>query len=150
MHLFSSLLPTVLFSSLLLGSSPAAIAGADQAVIQEILDGDELFIDSKKAKVKDTAQSPEVIRTGDSRGQLQFSKEAVGRINRQSLLKLGSSCFLLNQGQILISGRQNGCTRSNRMSVRGTNYVLSVDAEGTADLAVLEGSVVVESRENDQ
>ncbi|MAR06790.1 MAG: iron dicitrate transport regulator FecR [Cyanobium sp. NAT70] len=147
MHTPRLLLTGSLLGCLLVNASPPAHAAADLATIQEILDGDQLYIDSKKAKVKETAQTPQVISTGDSRGQLQFSGNAVGRINRQSLLKLGSSCFLLNKGQILVSGRQDGCTRSNRMSVRGTNYLLEVDADGNADLAVLEGSVVVESTE---
>ena len=132
---------------LLIGSAASAHAAADKATVQEILDGDQLFIDSSKAQVRQTATTPQVISTGDSRGQLQFSGNAIGRINRQSLLKLGSSCFLLNRGQILISGRQDGCTRSNRMSVRGTNYILAVDSDGNADVAVLEGAVVVESND---
>ena len=139
--------PALVCAVFLIGATASAHAAADKATVQEILDGDQLFIDSKKAQVKQTATTPQVISTGDSRGQLQFSSNAIGRINRQSLLKLGSSCFLLNSGQILISGRQDGCTRSNRMSVRGTNYVLEVDGDGNADLAVLEGSVVVESND---
>ena len=126
----------------LVGTAPV-VANSEKATIEEILDGDELFIDDQKASVKETAQSPQVISTGVSRGQIGFSGGAVGRINRQSLVKLGSSCFLLNKGQILISGRQDGCTASSRLSVRGTNYVLKVSDDGSTDLAVLEGSVEV-------
>ena len=85
-----------------------------------------------------------------SRGQIAFSGGAVGRINRQSLVKLGSSCFLLNKGQILISGRQDGCTASSRLSVRGTNYVLKISDDGSTDLAVLEGSVEVTDNSGEQ
>ena len=91
-----------------------------------------------------------MISTGVSRGQIGFSGGAVGRINRQSLVKLGSSCFLLNKGQILISGRQDGCTASSRLSVRGTNYVLKVSDDGSTDLAVLEGSVEVTDNSGEQ
>ena len=126
----------------LAGTAPV-FANSQKATIQEILDGDELFIDGQKAKVEEKAQPPQVISTGLSRGQIAFSGGAVGRINRQSLVKLGSSCFLLNKGQILISGRQDGCTASSRLSVRGTNYVLKISDDGSADLAVLEGSVEV-------
>ena len=105
-QLTRSHLTTCLFSVVQISGAPATVqAAADQATIQEILDGDQLFIDSRKARVRETAQTPQVISTGDSRGQLKFSSDAVGRINRQSLLKLGSSCFLLNKGQILISGQ---------------------------------------------
>jgi hypothetical protein len=125
-----------------------AFAAGESATVQEILDGNQLYIDGNQARLKQAAQAPQVISTGDSRGQLGFESGAVGRINRQSLLKLGSSCFLLNKGQILISGRQDGCTRSSRMSVRGTNYILQVDENGNADLAVLEGSVQVEATDS--
>ena len=133
----------------LVGTAPV-VANSEKATIQEILDGDELFIDDQKARVEETAQSPQVISTGLSRGQIAFGGGAVGRINRQSLVKLGSSCFLLNRGQILISGRQDGCTASSRLSVRGTNYVLKVSDDGSTDLAVLEGSVEVSDNSGEQ
>ena len=133
----------------LVGATPV-VANAQKATIEEILDGDELFIDHQKASVEETAKSPQVISTGLSRGQIGFSGGAVGRINRQSLVKLGSSCFLLNKGQILISGRQDGCTASSRLSVRGTNYVLNVSDDGSTDLAVLEGSVEVTDNSGEQ
>ena len=133
----------------LAGTAPV-VANSQKATIQEILDGDELFIDDQKARVKEKAQPPQIISTGLSRGQISFSGGAVGRINRQSLVKLGSSCFLLNKGQILISGRQDGCTASSRLSVRGTNYVLKVSDDGSTDLAVLEGSVEVTDNSGEQ
>lgn len=143
----------VAFSSCLtisLAGTAPVFADSQKATIQEILDGDELFIDDQKAKVEEKAQPPQVISTGLSRGQIAFSGGAVGRINRQSLVKLGSSCFLLNKGQILISGRQDGCTASSRLSVRGTNYVLKISDDGSTDLAVLEGSVEVTDNSGEQ
>ena len=98
-----------------------------------------------EAKVKAQASAPQQLSTKDSRGQLLFSGGAAGRLNRFSLLKLGSSCFLMEKGQILVSGKQNGCTRSARMSVRGTNYVIDVQDDGSSELSVLEGSVEVET-----
>ena len=143
----------VAFSSCLtisLAGTAPVFAESQKATIQEILDGDELFIDDQKAKIEEKAQPPQVISTGLSRGQIAFSSGAVGRINRQSLVKLGSSCFLLNKGQILISGRQDGCTASSRLSVRGTNYVLKISDDGSTDLAVLEGSVEVTDNSGEQ
>jgi len=123
-------------------------AAAETAVVQEILDGNELFINQKQARVKERASAPELVSTRNSRGQLAFSSGAAGRLNRFSLLKLGSSCFLLQQGQILVSGPQNGCTRSARLSVRGTNYLIAVQDDGSSELTVLEGSVEVEPLKN--
>jgi hypothetical protein len=117
---------------------------AESATVQEIRDGQELYINQKQAAPKDRASAPQTVSTRNSRGQLAFSTGAAGRINRFSLLKLGSSCFLVEKGQILVSGKQNGCTRSARLSVRGTNYLIDVQEDGSAELSVLEGSVDVE------
>jgi hypothetical protein len=114
------------------------------AVVVEILDGNDLFIDERRARVRSQAYNPNRISTRNSRGQLTFNSRAAGRINRFSQVRLGTSCFLLSQGQILVSGNQSGCVRSARMSVRGTNYVITQAAEGGPELTVLEGSVDVE------
>jgi len=124
---------------------PAApVRAAESAVIQEILDGKELYIDQSQARVKQKAMAPQQVSTRNSRGQIGFDTGAVGRLNRFSQLKLGRGCFLIDKGQILVSGKQSGCTRSARLSVRGTNYLLEVKEDGQSDLAVLEGSVEVE------
>lgn len=123
-------------------------AAAGSAVIQEIIDGKQLYVDRRQARVRQKATSPEQVSTGQSRGQLGFDTGAVGRINRFSQLRLGSSCFLLSQGQILVSGNQSGCTRSSRLSVRGTNYIISLAADGSADISVLEGTVLLERLRN--
>ena len=113
-------------------------------MVQEILDGNQVYIEQRQARVRDGAQVPERLRTGNSRAQLAFRSGGDARINRFSQLKLGTSCFFLTKGQVLVSGPQNGCTRSSRLSVRGTNYVMTVAENGQAELTVLEGQVLVE------
>ena len=120
---------------------------AESAVVQEILDGKELYIDANRANVRQTARAPQQLKTGNSRGQLLFNSGAVGRLNTFSQLRLGSGCFLVDRGLVLVSGRQNGCTRSARLSVRGTNYVIEVKEDGESEIAVLEGSVEVQPLE---
>lgn len=143
------------FALALLAALYPAAAGAQQspgqsAVVQQILDGKELYIDQQQARVKQRAQAPQLVSTGGSRGQLSFDSGAVGRLNRQSQLRLGSSCFVLDRGQLLVSGKQGGCTRSARLSVRGTNYLLEVNEAGDTDISVLEGEVEVQpSREGE-
>ena len=121
-----------------------AAQAAETAVVQEILDGKELYIDAAQARVRQIARVPQQLKTGKSRGQLLFNSGAVGRLNTFSQLRLGSGCFLVDRGQVLVSGRQNGCTRSARLSVRGTNYVIDVKEDGEAEISVLEGRVEVE------
>lgn len=137
-----------LTAALLLGGATLLLArpalASETATVVEILDGDQLYINQKQARVRARASAPEVVSTKESRGQLAFSSGAAGRLNRFSLLRLGSSCFLMEKGQILVSGKQNGCTRSARLSVRGTNYVVDVQEDGTSEISVLEGSVQVE------
>ena len=123
---------------------PLPARSAERAVIQEILDGDQLFVDGQKARVNQQATAPDDVSTKASRGALAFPAGAVGRINRFSRMRLGQSCFLLESGQVLVSGKAAGCTRSARLSVRGTNYVLEVDEQGESQLSVLEGTVEVE------
>jgi hypothetical protein len=123
---------------------------AETAVVQEILDGKELFIDQHQAKVQHKARAPQQLTTRNSRGQILFNGGAVGRLNKFSHLRLGSSCFLVDKGQVLISGNQNGCTRTARLSVRGTNYLIEVNEAGESDISVLEGRVEVERLEDGQ
>ncbi len=125
------------------GSLPAR--AAESAVVMQILDGKQLYIDQKQAVVKERAAAPQVVSTRQSRGQLSFNTGAAARINRNSVMRLGSSCFLMEKGQVLISGKQSGCTRTARLSVRGTNYIMDVKDDGTTDISVLEGKVEVES-----
>lgn len=67
-----------------LGSLPAR--ASESAVVQEILDGNELFIDGKTAKVKQKATAPQKVSTQNSRGQIRFDRGAAGRLNRFALL----------------------------------------------------------------
>ncbi|SBO42790.1 hypothetical protein [Cyanobium sp. NIES-981] len=125
--------------------APSWARPPSSAIVQEILDGDELFIESRRARVMDRARTPQHVRTGDSRGQLRFDTGASSRLSRFTRIRLGSTCFHLGGGQILVSGPQEGCVRSFRTSVRGTNYILRlVDQEADAEVIVLEGTLEVE------
>ncbi len=124
---------------------PLRAAVPASAVVQEILDGEELYIEGRRAHLKERARAPEQVRTGDSRGQLGFDSGAAGRLNRFSRIRLGSTCFLLRSGQILVSGPQSGCVRSARLSVRGTNYVVDLaGADRPVEVIVLEGELEVQ------
>lgn len=123
----------------------AASLPSDQATVVAILDGPDLWIDRRRARVKDNAQAPELVRTGASRAQLALRSAAAIRMNRSSQLRLGKRCFLMERGQILMSGPLSVCTRSVRLSVRGTHVQVELDEQGVASVSVLEGRVEFES-----
>lgn len=123
----------------------AASLPADQFTVVAILDGPDLWIDRRRARLKDQAQAPELLRTGASRAQLAVRSSAAIRMNHASRLRLGQRCFLMEQGQVLMSGPLSLCTRSVRLSVRGTHVQVELDALGAATISVLEGQVQLES-----
>ena len=106
---------------------PLPARSAERAVIQEILDGDQLFVDGQKARVNQQAAAPDDVSTKASRGALSFPGGAVGRINRFSRMRLGQSCFLLESGQVLVSASAAGCPRPAPPSVRGHTHLPDVD-----------------------
>ena len=67
----SMLLPSVgLFTgfSLMAMTLSNYLQAAETAMVQEILDGNQLYIDSQQAKVNQKATEPQQVSTGDSRG----------------------------------------------------------------------------------
>jgi hypothetical protein len=119
--------------------------GIRQATVTEILDGPQVFIETRQAKVRDVAKLKEQVRTGDSRTQLIFNTGAVGRLSQNAQVIIGDQCFRLRQGKILVNGPQSACTRSKRLSVRGTTYSLEVLEDESLQVSVWEGEVQVEA-----
>ncbi|NUN64918.1 hypothetical protein HCU40_09170 [Pseudanabaena biceps] len=119
-----------------------ASAQATKATVQEILDGDQVFIQNKRASVNDVANQKQQVRTGQSRTALLFNTGAVARLSANSVLSIGQ-CARLRRGTILINGAVNACSASITTGVRGTTYLLEVDESGDQQVKVLEGEVVV-------
>jgi hypothetical protein len=117
-------------------------AQTTQATVQEILDGNQVFIQNRQASVNDVAGQQQQVRTGNSRTALLFNTGAVARLSANSVLKIGQ-CARLTRGTILINGAVNACSSSITTGVRGTTYLLEVDEAGNQQVKVLEGEVVV-------
>ena len=130
-----------LFSLAALPISPAS-AQVTQAKVQEILDGNQVFIQNKQAALNDVAKQRQQVRTGNSRTSLVFNTGAVARLSANSVLQIGQ-CAQLKRGTILINGAVNACSSSITAGVRGTTYLLEVDESGNQQIKVLEGEVVV-------
>lgn len=122
---------------------------SQSAKVAEILDGDQVFIQDRKAAVNDVAKSQEQVRTGESRAEIEFSNNAIARISKNSVLTLGNSCGAqLQKGSVLINGAVNACTLTINTAVRGTTYLLEIDEAGDDRIQVLEGEVQI-SRKDD-
>ncbi|MBD2317945.1 FecR family protein [Phormidium tenue] len=117
-------------------------AQSTQATVQEILDGNQVFIQNKRASLNDVAKQKQQVRTGNSRTALLFNTGAVARLSANSVLSIGQ-CARLRKGTILINGAVNACSSSITTGVRGTTYLLEVDESGNQQVTVLEGEVVV-------
>jgi hypothetical protein len=131
----------ILFIDFLL-LSPMSKSQISNAVIQEILDGDQVFIDKKQARVKDEAKFGEVILTQDSRAGIQFNNGASGRLGDNSKVTVGQ-CVEVEKGELLVSGPVNGCMSGINVAVKGTLYLLKRAEDNSSLVKVLEGTVQV-------
>ncbi|MBF2083482.1 FecR domain-containing protein [Thermoleptolyngbya sp. C42_A2020_037] len=113
-----------------------------RGTITEVLDGNQVFIQNRQARVNDVANRGQQVRTGRARAQVNFNTGAVARLSSNSVLTVGQ-CAQLQRGVLLVNGAVNGCTSSVTAGVRGTTYILEVDDDGREEIKVLEGEVVV-------
>ncbi|MGB0561816.1 MAG: hypothetical protein ACPGVO_08430 [Spirulinaceae cyanobacterium] len=129
--------------------SPVAIAQISQATITEILDGDEVFVETADggnipATVDAIVDFQETVRTEDARAALVFDNGSAGRMGSQSEVTVGQ-CIEVQQGILLAAGPANGCTATFAIGVQGTIYAIASDPEtGDQRLQVLEGVVEVQ------
>ena len=128
--------------SLALPQIAPVFAQSTQAIVQEILDGNQVFIQNQQASVNDVARAQQQVRTGNSRTALLFDTGAVARLSANSVLRIGQ-CAQLRRGTILINGAINACSSGITTGVRGTTYLLEVDESGNQQVKVLEGEVIV-------
>jgi hypothetical protein len=120
----------------------AQTAKPSQATVREILDRPELFIDRRRAKVKDVAQQPESLKTLQCRAQLAFANGTGGRMIKGSTIRLGE-CLFISQGSVLVSGPMCACSRSVKVCSKNTNYILEALENGDAAVTSLEGTLEV-------
>ncbi len=139
--------PLLLPLALLGLSLPVAAQTPPQtATIQRILDGNQVYLNDQRARVGERASRGNTIRTADSRAELLFDQRAYGRLGRQTRLRLGSGCFRLSNGQVLVSGSQAACVNSRILAVRGTTYHLDRQADDSVVVSVLSGRVDLSPR----
>lgn len=121
-----------------------AQAQINQATVTEVLDGNQVFIQGRQARVNSTAGSGQQVSTGSSRAGLRFNNGAAGRLRPNTSLVIGQ-CIQIQQGGIVASGPTNACAGSVRAATRGTTFLMEVDEDGNFGCKVLEGSVAMTS-----
>jgi hypothetical protein len=131
----------------LLGVFPATggLAQISEALIEEIVDGNQVYIEAKLANVEDSAQFGQQITTQASQAGLLFNNGASGRLGSNSSVLVGQ-CVEVEQGELLVSGPVNGCVAEMSVIVRGTLYLLNKTPDGNGIVSVLEGTVQVGDR----
>lgn len=118
-------------------------ADIQSAKVTEILDGEQVFIQDRKAAINDIAKSQEQVRTGEARAEIVFNNDAIARLSKNSLLTVGKCGAQLQKGSVLINGAVSACTSSISAAVRGTTYLLEIDEEGNEQIQVLEGEIAI-------
>lgn len=122
-----------------------AQSSVTQATITEILEGNQVYIQNRQARVNDVARLQEQIRTGQARAQVRFNNNAIARLSRNSTLLVGQCGAQVQKGSVLLNGQVSACTSTITAAVRGTTYILRVDEEGEEEIQVLEGELEVTS-----
>ncbi|BFM39196.1 unknown protein [Synechocystis sp. LKSZ1] len=145
----SPLAPTSRLLAIFLGVSASvslfALPGQaqiSQAVVQEIIDGNQVYIQEIPAKVDDKADFGQVVLTKESRASLAFNNGAAGRLGHNASVTVGQ-CVEVQQGELLISGPVNGCVAGITVAVKGTVYVLQKQDDKSGTVKVVEGTVQV-------
>ena len=122
----------------------SAIAQVREATIIEILDGDQVFINSQKARRNAVGRFNQTVGTRSARTGVRFDTPGGARLDRNSSMIVGK-CVRLERGRAVVSGKmgRNGCVGNVEIRPRGTVYVMELGDDGKARVTVLNGAVEV-------
>jgi hypothetical protein len=123
-------------------AQPAMATPFQEAKVVEI-NGNQLFINNKRATLKQVAHRGSVIHTIQSSAKLHFDRRAIGLLGPNSMIKLGAACFQLDQGKVVVNGRQKGCFGSQILGIDGTTYLLSREVDQSYTVDLLAGEAVI-------
>lgn len=126
-------------------ASPGLAQNARRATIREILDSRQVYIQNRQARTNDVSTEGQTVSTKAARAGLSFNARGGLRLGQRSALTVGSQCVRLIQGQVMIGGSvgRNGCVGRIEVHPYGTVYVMQLDEQNRAQVAVLDGRVEV-------
>lgn len=120
------------------------------ARIDKLVRGTQVFIDKegarKPASKGHVAKSGQAVKTAsDTEVRLLFDGETIAHLIRDSRIKLGTRCFEVDEGTILVSsGRHRSCVGNTYIGRRST-IVLTRYGPDRYTLSVLNGAAYLES-----
>jgi hypothetical protein len=132
-----------------MGFPRTAIAQVTEATIVEILDSDQVFINSQKARRNAVGRFNQTVGTRSARTGVRFNTPGGARLDRNSSMIVGK-CVRLERGRAVVAGKigRNGCVGNVEIRPRGTVYVMEMGDDGQGRVTVLEGAVEVFNPEN--
>jgi hypothetical protein len=136
-----AVLGTVVMAVILPGKAIAQ--NITSATITDIIEGNQVFIQSRQARVNETARQREQVRTGAARAELRFNNQAIARLGRNTVLTVGQCGAQMERGSMLVNGAVPSCSSQVTAAVRGTTYLFELDDDGEESISVLEGEVEV-------
>ncbi len=121
-----------------------AIAQVTEAKIIEILDGDQVFINTQKARTNAVGRFNQTVRTQAARMGVRFNTPGGARLDRNSSMIVGK-CVRIERGRAMMSGQlgRNGCVGRVEVRSRGTVYVMELGDDQQGRVTVLEGEVEI-------
>jgi len=122
---------------------PGQAAPLSSVKILRIVDGKEVFINGDMAQVNQTAGDGGTVSSKKSRAELLFDRRAIGLLGTNTLIKVGSRCFSIDSGTIVVNGPQRACIGSRILGVRGTTYAVARESGDSYTVSVLAGESVV-------
>lgn len=123
--------------------APSQAAPLKSVKILRIVDGKEVFINGNLARVNQTAGDGGIVSSKKSRAELLFDRRAIGLLGTNTLIKVGSQCFSIDSGIIVVNGPQRACIGSRILGARGTTYAVARENEDSYTVSVLAGESVI-------
>jgi len=124
-------------------TSPILAAPFQKATVVEMINGRQVYINSKPASRGQEAGRGSVIQTKNSSARLQFDQRAAGLMGRDSLIKLGAACFQLDRGKVVVNGKQKTCFGSSILAIDGTTYLIGREPDQSYTVDLLAGDARV-------
>ena len=110
--------------------------------------GRDVLIAGQVARVNDTAQTGQQIRTTQARTQILLDTGFMTRLGPGSAYTLRADCIEVTAGKLLIHGPSQVCYANVIVAAQGTTYLIQIFSTGSAQLSVLEGSLAVSNPHN--